>query len=123
MRITLVSMIVRGVAKLAQFLPDKMGKATVAAGDTLFAGLNCFEPGQEHAAHTHAGQDKLYLILEGSAEVRVGEERERLSEGDAAFAGSGVVHSIRNPGPGRLVVLAVLAPPPSPAAVNRDHGR
>ena len=67
MRITLVSMIVRGVAKLAQFLPDKMGKATVAAGDTLFAGLNCFEPGQEHAAHTHAGQDKLYLILEGSA--------------------------------------------------------
>jgi mannose-6-phosphate isomerase-like protein (cupin superfamily) len=36
----------------------------------------------------------------------------RLSAGDAAFAPSGIVHSIRNPGPERLVVMAVLGPPP-----------
>ncbi len=89
-----------------------MGKTTVASGESLFAGLNSFEPGQEHAAHTHQGQDKLYLVLEGQADVRVGNEEELLSQGDAAFAPSGVVHSIRNPGPKRLVVLAILAPPP-----------
>jgi mannose-1-phosphate guanylyltransferase len=90
-----------------------MGKTTIATGERLFVGLNSFEPGQEHASHAHAGQDKLYLILEGSAEVRVGEEQEILSAGDAAVAPSGVVHSIRNPGPNRLIVLAVLAPPPT----------
>jgi quercetin dioxygenase-like cupin family protein len=105
-------MIVRQLATLAEFLPDKMGKTTIAASDSFLVGLNSFEPGQEHSAHTHAGQDKLYLILEGSAEVRVGEELEVLSAGDAAIAPSGIVHSIRNSGPERVVVLAVLAPPP-----------
>jgi mannose-6-phosphate isomerase-like protein (cupin superfamily) len=41
-----------------------------------------------------------------------GDEAEVLSARDAAFAPAGVVHSIRNPGPNRLVVMAVLAPPP-----------
>jgi quercetin dioxygenase-like cupin family protein len=105
-------MFIKKVASLATFSPGKMTKSTVVQGDLLFAGLNSFEPGQEHALHAHAGQDKLYFILEGSVEVQVGEETGLLSAGDAAFAPSGVVHSIRNPGPGRLVVMAVLAPPP-----------
>jgi quercetin dioxygenase-like cupin family protein len=100
------------VSSLARFAPEKMGKSTVVEGEYLFAGLNSFEPGQEHAPHTHAGQDKLYFVLEGSGEVQIGEQTELLSEGDSAFAPSGVVHSIRNPGPQRLVVMAVLAPPP-----------
>src|SRR5579863_9208851 len=105
-------MFVKQVARLAKFAPDKMGKSDVAQGEGLFAGLNSFEPGQEHAPHAHAGQDKLYFILEGSGLVQVGEKTELLSPGDAAFAPSGVMHSIRNPGPDRLVVMAVLAPPP-----------
>ena len=105
-------MFVRQIASLATFAPDKMGKSTVAQGESLFAGLNCFEPGQEHALHAHEGQDKLYLVLEGSGTVQVGDQSELLSAGDAAFAPSGVAHAIRNTGPGRLVVMAVLAPPP-----------
>ena len=106
-------MFVKRISGLAKFTPDKMGKSTIVQGDFLFAGLNCFEPGQEHAPHAHAGQDKLYVILEGSGIVQVGNETETLTAGDAAYAPSGVVHSIRNPGPGRLVVMAVLGPPPS----------
>jgi quercetin dioxygenase-like cupin family protein len=98
---------------LAQFNPDKMGKVTVAQGETLFAGLNCFEPGQHHTAHAHAGQDKLYVVLEGEAEIQVGDERQLLSSGGAAFAPSGVLHAIRNYGEKRLIVMTVLAPPPS----------
>jgi quercetin dioxygenase-like cupin family protein len=105
-------MFIKRVSSFARFAADKMGKSTVAQGDFLFAGLNSFEPGQEHALHAHEGQDKLYVILEGSGVVQVGEDTEILSAGDAAFASSGVVHSIRNPGPQRLVVMAVLAPPP-----------
>ena len=105
-------MFVKNIASLARFDPAKMGKSTVAEAASLFAGLNCFEPGQEHAPHVHAGQDKLYLVLEGSGWVRIGDQEEQLSAGDAALAPAGVLHSIRNPGPERLLVMAILAPPP-----------
>ena len=108
-------MFVKQVSNHARFSPEKMGKTTVAQGDYLFAGLNCFEPGQEHAPHAHQGQDKLYVILEGAGIVTIGEETDHLTAGDAAFAPSGVMHSVRNPGPGRLIVMAILAPPPRSA--------
>jgi mannose-6-phosphate isomerase-like protein (cupin superfamily) len=108
-------MFLNKISSLAKFAPDKMGKSTLAHGEFLFAGLNSFEPGQEHAAHAHAGQDKLYVVLEGSGVVRIGEQEESVAAGDAAFAPAGVIHSIRNPGPGRLVVMAVLSPPPPSA--------
>ena len=63
--------------------------------------------------HSHAGQDKLYVVLEGEAEIQVGDDIELVSAGGGAFAPSGVVHSVRNRGENRLVVLAVLAPPPA----------
>ncbi len=105
-------MFVKSLSSHARFAPDKMGKSTIAQGDFLFAGLNCFEPGQEHAPHAHVDQDKLYVIIEGAGEVTVGDETELLSQSDAAFAPAGVLHSIRNPGPDRLIVMAILAPPP-----------
>ena len=106
-------MIVKHLAALAEFSSQKMAKTTVACGETLFAGLNCFEPGQKHSAHSHAGQDKLYVVLEGEAEIQVGEDTQLVSAGGGAFAPSRVMHSVRNCGEKRLVVLAVLAPPPS----------
>jgi mannose-6-phosphate isomerase-like protein (cupin superfamily) len=106
-------MFLNKISSLAKFSPDRMGKSTLFQGDFLFAGLNAFEPGQEHAPHAHDGQDKLYVVLEGSGVVRIGEQAESLTAGDAAFAPAGVLHSIRNSGTERLVVLTVLGPPPS----------
>jgi len=106
-------MFLKDIAGRAEFWPEKMGKSTLAQGEFLFAGLNAFEPGQEHASHAHRGQDKLYVVVEGEGEFQIGDNTERLSAGDAAFAASGVMHSVRNTGQSRLVVLAVLAPPPS----------
>ena len=105
-------MFARRISNSAHFAPDKMGKSTVMRGDFLFVGLNAFEPGQEHAPHVHEGQDKLYFILEGTGVVHIGEQAQSLSAGDAAYAPSGVPHSIHNPGPERLVTMVVLAPPP-----------
>ena len=105
-------MIVRNASKKAVFRPDKMGKADLGRGAHLFAGLNAFEPGQEHLPHTHCDRDKLYVVLEGRGEVTIGDERVAVAPGDTALATAGVVHSMRNPGPERLVVLVVLSPPP-----------
>jgi len=105
-------MFLRDVASQAVFSPEKMGKVTLASGASLMAGLNCFEPGQEHKPHAHAGQDKLYLIMEGTGEATVGSETQVLVAGDAAFASADVPHGMRNTGAGRLIVMVILAPPP-----------
>ncbi|MEO8052901.1 MAG: cupin domain-containing protein [Acidobacteriota bacterium] len=108
-------MVIKDLAGLAIFSSEKMAKTTIERGETLFAGLNCFEPGQEHASHAHADQDKFYVVLEGDAEIQVGDEKQVVPAGGGAFAPSGVMHSVRNCGSKRLVVLAVLGPPPGHA--------
>jgi quercetin dioxygenase-like cupin family protein len=66
-------MFLKQIAALAKFTPEKMGKSTLAQGEFIFAGLNTFEPGQEHAPHKHEGQDKLYVVLQGTGDVRIGD--------------------------------------------------
>jgi quercetin dioxygenase-like cupin family protein len=105
-------MIVRSVASRAKFRPDKMGKADLLGAEHIFAGLNCFEPGQEHELHTHAGQDKLYYVVEGEGLVTVGKDSDRVGVGDLVLAKSDEPHALSNPGPGRLVVMAIMVPPP-----------
>ncbi|MDX2152919.1 MAG: cupin domain-containing protein [Bryobacteraceae bacterium] len=105
-------MIIQQMAGRAVFQAGKMGKASLAAGEYLYAGLNGFEPGQAHEAHVHENQDKMYVVLEGSGVARVGEEEQVVAAGDLILAPAGVVHGMRNPGPGRLVVLVVFGPPP-----------
>ena len=105
-------MIVTDAASRAVFRADKMGKADLALSKHLFAGLNSFEPGQEHQLHTHTGQDKLYLVLAGEGDVTVGEEQTHIKTGDLVLARSGEEHALTNPGPHRLVVMVVMAPPP-----------
>lgn len=105
-------MIIRNAASKAAFHPNKMGKTDLAAADHLFAGLNSFEPGQEHTLHTHEGQDKLYLVLQGEGDVTVGGQEATIRSGDLVLARSGEEHALRNSGSERLVVMVVMAPPP-----------
>ena len=105
-------MIVNKILERAQFPADKMGKVQLAAGEFLYAGLNCFAPGQEHAAHIHADQDKLYYVLTGEGEAVVGKETASVAAGDLVLAPAGVPHGMRNTGAAPLAVLTVFAPPP-----------
>jgi quercetin dioxygenase-like cupin family protein len=106
-------MIIRAAAGQAEFNDAKMGKLTLASGAHLHAGLNCFLPGQEHKAHVHADQDKLYVVLDGAGIATVGDEVKQVSEGDVIFAPAGVPHGMKNDSPSPLTVLTVFAPPPS----------
>src|SRR3954464_5370614 len=49
----------------AAFRADAMAKVDCFRSERLFAGLNCFEPGQTQTVHTHAGADKFYVVLRG----------------------------------------------------------
>lgn len=96
----------------ASFDTEKMVKATLFRSDRVLVGLNCFEPGQEHRLHTHAGQDKVYHVLSGSGLFLLEEGEIPMEAGTMLVAEEGVPHGIRNTGDARLVVLAVLAPAP-----------
>lgn len=105
-------MIIKNAAARAEFPEGKMGKVRLAAGEFLYAGLNCFAPGQQHAAHVHADQDKLYYVLEGTGEAVLGDEVEAVEAGDLVMAPAGVPHGMKNTGAEPLLVLTIFAPPP-----------
>jgi mannose-6-phosphate isomerase-like protein (cupin superfamily) len=96
----------------AVYLPTKMGKTTLFESPRLLVGLNAFEPGQAHALHAHAGQDKAYLVVTGMGLFLLDGEEVAMTTGDLLIAPAGVPHGVRNTGTERLLVIAVLAPAP-----------
>jgi len=99
-------------AEHAIYFPGKMGKSTIFQSARLLVGLNCFEPGQEHALHTHAGMDKVYHVLEGRGRFLLADRELDMAAGTMLVAPEGVPHGIHNTGDERLLVLAILAPAP-----------
>lgn len=96
----------------AAYSAAKMGKSTIFESPRLLVGLNAFEPGQEHALHAHAGQDKVYQVIEGEGLFLLDGQQLPMKAGDLLVAPDGVAHGVRNQGSGRLLVLAILAPAP-----------
>jgi len=94
----------------AAFRPDRMGKSTIFSSPRMLVGVNAFEPGQAHALHAHHGMDKLYYVLDGEGVFLLDGVELPMRSGDLLVAPDGVPHGVRNPGPARLSVLAVLAP-------------
>jgi mannose-6-phosphate isomerase-like protein (cupin superfamily) len=96
-----------------------MGKATIFESPRLLVGLNAFERGQEHALHAHGGQDKVYLVLEGTGLFLLEGRELPMTAGDLLAAPDGVPHGVRNTGTGRLLVMAILAPAPTTRTLRR----
>ena len=96
----------------AEFNPEKMGKTTIFESERILVGLNAFQPGQAHHLHAHAGQDKVYHVLEGRGLFLLEDREIEMEAGLMLVAPEGVPHGIRNTSDGRLVVLVVLAPAP-----------
>jgi mannose-6-phosphate isomerase-like protein (cupin superfamily) len=96
----------------AEWRADKMGKATIFESTRLLVGLNCFEAGQSHALHSHHGMDKVYQVIEGTGLFLLEKQELPMTAGDLLVAPDGVPQGVKNPGPGRLLVLAILAPSP-----------
>ena len=98
---------------LSVFSAEKMKKNNLFTTERLFCDVYCFEPGQEQTPHSHAGSDKVYLVVEGTARIRIGDEDREVGAGTAVLAPSGIAHGVRNPGPDRLKLFVLMAPKPS----------
>lgn len=100
------------LAAKRRFQPARMQKVGLFETERMFCDLHCFEPGQAQQAHAHAGSDKIYVVLEGRARIRVGESEQTLGPMQATMAPPGAEHAVVNDGPARLVLLVFMAPKP-----------
>jgi quercetin dioxygenase-like cupin family protein len=100
------------LADTMRFSPDKMKKNGVFETERFFCDTYCFEPGQEQSPHAHAGEDKIYLVLEGKGWFTVGAEQRELGPGEVALAPAGQHHGVENRSTERLVTLVFVTPKP-----------
>ena len=91
---------------------ERFYKTTLFQSPRMLVGLDCLEPGQSEPPHRHAGRDKLFFVVEGSARFTVGDETTEAAEGTAVWAPADVAHGVVNTGAGRLVMLIAMAPEP-----------
>ncbi|MEK6221127.1 MAG: cupin domain-containing protein [Chloroflexota bacterium] len=94
--------------------PEKLYKTTLHQGQHLLLGLNCLEPRQAQAVHTHAEQDKFYYVVEGKGQFTLGEDKHTVTVGHSVWAPAGMAHGVANNGDATLVILMGMSPPPTP---------
>lgn len=96
-----------------RFSAEKMQKVNLFETDRMFTDLYCLGPGQAQRAHAHADADKVYVVVEGTAKILIGQDEADVSAGSAVLAPAGVEHGVRNAGEGSVVLLVFMAPNPN----------
>ncbi|GAA4380550.1 cupin domain-containing protein [Paeniglutamicibacter cryotolerans] len=97
---------------------SRMRVASHFAGSmTLPVAVQTWElpPGGSEGLHAHGvGPDaveEFYLVVSGTASMRLGELVHELEAGDCVLAVPGVEHDLRNTGAGTLRMLVIWGPP------------
>lgn len=99
-----------------RFDDAKMQKVPAFTSERLLFDQYCLRPGQAQRVHSHAAEDKIYVVLEGEALFEIGGEQELLAQGSAVIARAGVPHGVRNDSDSELVLLVTMAPKPGSAS-------
>jgi quercetin dioxygenase-like cupin family protein len=79
----------------------------------MVADVYCLEPGQQQRVHSHAGESKIYYVVDGDADVAIGDETRRLGPGGIGCAPAGIEHGVANNGDRPVVLLVAMAPNPN----------
>jgi len=90
-----------------------MQKVPLFESKRMFCDQYCLLPGQSQKVHSHAGEDKIYVVLEGTALFDIGDEQEHHGEGVAVIARAGVPHGVSNTTDEKLILLVMMAPRPT----------
>jgi len=93
---------------------DKPRKVGIVDTPQLLVGANVLQPGQTAKLHTHAREEKTYLVLSGEGVIQVGDEEHRVRAGHLVHCPIGVPHGATNDGTENLRLLVVMGPHPKP---------
>jgi quercetin dioxygenase-like cupin family protein len=90
---------------LKAFAPDKRVRRMLFKTDQLWSEIACYEPGQSTVMHLHPREEEAIFVLEGTARMSIGGEELTVPAGAVVKFPNGVAHDVRNPGPGRCVIV------------------
>lgn len=71
------------------------------------------EPGGMAEAHIHDEMEQVFIILEGEALFRIGDEEHRVGDDAIVFIPAKQVHQVTSVGDKTLKILIFMAPPPA----------
>ena len=74
-----------------------------------FLAIARLDPGKEIEAHVDP-MEEIYFIANGSAEMRVDDEKRQVTAGDAVWIPAGSVHALLNNGDQECTILVVASP-------------
>ena len=92
--------------------PSKLQKLNVFQTPRFFLDVYCLQPGQSQKPHQHADADKVYAVLEGTVQVRIGDQQANIGPGEAALAPAGLDHGVENTSAANASLLVFMAPRP-----------
>lgn len=75
--------------------------------------------GKKVRAHYHRERDEFYVVLQGRAKLRIGNDIYEVGEGHVAFIPRGTIHGIESVGADPLIVVFVSTPPYDPRKDRR----
>ena len=66
-------------------------------------------PGETNLMHNHVKEEQIYIVMTGSGEIQVGEERTLVGPGDVVYLPANFPHSFFNTGEKPAVILNIGA--------------
>jgi quercetin dioxygenase-like cupin family protein len=90
---------------LKAFAPDKRVRKMLFKTDQLWSEIACYEPGQSTVMHSHPKEEEAIYVLEGTANMSIAGEEVVVPAGAIVKFPKNVPHDVRNPGPGRCVIM------------------
>jgi quercetin dioxygenase-like cupin family protein len=96
---------------LKAFDPDRRVRKMLFKTDQLWSEMVCYEPGQFTVMHQHPREEEAIFVLEGAAHMSIDGQEVVLPAGSIVHFPDRVLHDVRNPGPGRCVIMFVKLNP------------
>jgi quercetin dioxygenase-like cupin family protein len=99
----------KGWSEAAPDVAFNFGLAVSKANGTTSSQVVCvtLEPGKSGGRHIHSAEEILFVV-EGTAQLAVGNDRERFGQGDMALIPAAIAHEAINIGSERLRFLAIF---------------
>jgi len=69
--------------------------------------VQTYSPGGRHQPHSHADAERVFIVLSGKGQMKIGGEVQHLENGTIAYAPRSVEHSTENTGDEDLVMLLI----------------
>ena len=80
---------------------------SLALGERFQVKRIIVQPSEQLSLQLHYHRAEHWIVVQGTAEVQIGEKKELLTENQSTFIPVGTVHRLRNPGKVPLVVIEV----------------